>query len=72
MIKGVDVAVYETIKATVAGKFRGGVQELGLAENGVGYVFDERNAKWIPDEVRLKVEALRQRIIAGEIVVPAT
>jgi basic membrane protein A len=71
MVKGVDVAVFETIRKTAAGEFRGGVVELGLAEDGVGYVFDEHNAKWIPTEIRDRVEALRRRVVAREIVVPA-
>jgi basic membrane protein A len=70
MVKGVELAVFETIRRTMAGQFKGGAQELGLAEDGVGYVYDERNAKWIPQEVRDRVEALRRRVIAGEIKVP--
>jgi basic membrane protein A and related proteins len=72
MVKGVDVAVFDTIRAVAAGEFRGGIVELGLAEDGVGYVFDERNARWIPPEVRARVEELRRRVIAGEIVVPSS
>jgi basic membrane protein A len=71
MVKGVELAIYETIRKTIAGQFKGGVQELGLAEDGVGYVYDERNAKWISQETRDKVEALRRRVIAGEIKVPS-
>jgi basic membrane protein A len=70
MVKGVELAVYETIRKAIAGEFQGGVQELGLAEDGVGYVYDENNAKWISPEVRDRVEALRRRVIAGEIRVP--
>lgn len=70
MVKGVDVSVYETVKAVVEGRFVGGVRELGLAEAGVDYIYDDNNRRWISDEVRRKVEAIRARIIAGEIVVP--
>ncbi len=70
MVKRVDVAVYDAIRAVAEGRFRGGVSELGLAEGGVGYVYDDRNKKWIPDAVHAHVEALRARIIAGEIEVP--
>jgi len=72
MVKRVDVAVEETIKAVAAGKFVGGVRELGLAENGVGYVYDEHNAHWIDDKTHETVEGLRRQIIEGEIVVPST
>jgi basic membrane protein A len=34
MIKNVDVAVYETIKKMVEGRFQGGVHEFGLNEGG--------------------------------------
>jgi basic membrane protein A len=43
MMKRVDVAVYETIKATVNGKYKPGVQEFGLKENGVGYAVNKFN-----------------------------
>ncbi len=71
MIKGVDVAVYDTIKAAAEGKFKGGVSIFGLKENGVGYVYDDNNKGMIPKEIIDKVEELRKKIIAGEIQVPA-
>jgi basic membrane protein A len=70
MVKGVDVAVEDTIGAVVAGTFQGGVRELGLAQGGVGYIYDSRNEHWIPEAVRARVEALRQEIVDGAIVVP--
>jgi basic membrane protein A and related proteins len=72
MVKGVDVAVYDTIRAVVAGKWQGGVRELGLADDGVGYVYDDNNAKWLPEPVHAKVEELRRAIIAGAIKVPTS
>jgi basic membrane protein A len=71
MIKGVDVAVFEIIQEVAAGKWRGGIRELGLAEGGVGYVLDDRNRHWVPAEVEAQVEALRARIVRGEIRVPS-
>ncbi|HZV01233.1 MAG TPA: BMP family ABC transporter substrate-binding protein [Planctomycetota bacterium] len=70
MVKHVEVAVFETIKAETEGKFKGGVKELGLAEEGVGYVYDDHNKKMIPDEIRTKVEALKKEIVDGKIKVP--
>ena len=70
MIKRVDNAVFETIKSELDGTFKGGVRELGLKQNGVGYVYDEHNKDLIPDEVIEKVEEFKAKIIAGEIVVP--
>lgn len=70
MIKKVDVAVFDVIRDVADGTFHGGDRELGLAEDGVGYVYDGNNRDRIPPEVRAKVEALRAEIIAGRIEVP--
>ncbi len=70
MIKRVDNSVYNTIKETIAGQFKGGVHTFGLEEDGVGYVYDENNKDLIPGEVRKKVEELKAQIIKGEIGVP--
>jgi basic membrane protein A len=72
MVKGVDNAVFDAIRRVKEKRFAGGVYEYGLAENGVGYVYDRNNEKMIPPDVRAKVEALRQEIIAGRIRVPST
>jgi len=72
MVKGVDNAVFDAIKRVKEKRFKGGVYEYGLAEGGVGYVYDEHNAKLIPDSVRARLEQLKQQIIAGKIVVPST
>jgi basic membrane protein A len=72
MVKGVDAAVYDAIKRVRDGSFRGGVYSFGLAENGVGYVYDDNNRALIPDSVRERVEGLKREIIAGRIKVPST
>lgn len=71
MIKRVDVAVVDVVKDLIAHRFVGGVRELGLAENGVGFVFDEHNRDLLPLEVVQRVNALREQIIAGKIQVPS-
>lgn len=71
MVKGVDAAVYEAIARTKAGTFRGGIEQFGLKEQGVGYVYDDTNRALIPASVRARVEALRDSIVAGFITVPA-
>ena len=48
------------------------MHEFGLAENGVGYVYDEHNRALIPDSVHARVEQIRAEIIAGKITVPST
>jgi basic membrane protein A len=70
MVKRVDVAVLDVIRELIAGKFTGGLRELGLAEDGVAFVADERNRHLLPIEVVAKVRALREQIIRGEIRVP--
>jgi basic membrane protein A len=73
MIKRVDISVYDTIRAAMEGSFPGGaVKVYSLAEDGVGYVYDARNANLIADDVRQRVEEIRQQIIAGEIEVPSS
>ena len=67
MVKGVDDAVFDAIAAREGRHAsRGGIYEFGLAEDGVGYVYDEHNRALIPDDVRARVEQLRQEIIAGQ------
>ena len=70
MVKRVDVAVFDQVKATLDGKFASGIRTLDLAAGGVDYVYDERNKALIPDDVRARVEVLRAEIIAGRIQVP--
>ncbi|MCG8422552.1 MAG: BMP family ABC transporter substrate-binding protein [Proteobacteria bacterium] len=70
MLKRVDVVVFDTIKATVAGEFRNGLQEFGLAEDGVGFVYDDNNKDRLSQDVVDRVNGLTKKIIAGEIKVP--
>jgi basic membrane protein A len=71
MIKNVDVAVYDTIKAVVENKFKGGQElEFGLKEGGVGFVYDDNNKDKIPQAVADEMTKLKQDIIDGKIKVP--
>lgn len=70
MLKAVDVAVYDTIKDTQAGKFQGGITRFGLKNGGINYALDKHNEKLITPEMKLKVEELKKKIISGEITVP--
>lgn len=71
MVKGVDIAVFDMVKRVHDHDFKGGVYTFGLAQNGVGYVYDEHNRALIPDNVRARLEELKAQIIAGKIVVPS-
>ena len=70
MVKNVDESIFQPVQNVKAGAFKGGVQELGLKENGVGYVYDAHNQKLIPADVHDKIEAIKAKIISGEIHVP--
>ncbi|GJM45398.1 MAG: BMP family ABC transporter substrate-binding protein [Gemmatimonadota bacterium] len=70
MIKRVDNAIYKTVMDSHSGRFQGGLVEFGLADDGVGYALDEYNRELIPADMVTRLDALRQSIIAGEIVVP--
>lgn len=72
MVKGIDEAVFQAVKAVKEKRFVGGVQQFGLAEKGVGYVYDANNRARIPANVRAKLDSLTADIIAGRIQVPST
>jgi basic membrane protein A and related proteins len=72
MVKGVDNAVYDAIRKVKDGQFAGGIYQYGLAESGVGYVYDKNNQRLIPADIHARLEQLRQDIVAGRIVVPST
>src|SRR5215212_555134 len=72
MVKGVNAAVFDAIQRVQNKTFKGGVYSFGLAEGGVGYIYDDRNKNLIPDNARTRVEQLKQEIIAGRIKVPST
>jgi basic membrane protein A len=44
-----------------------GVQNLGLAEEGVGYALDEYNRELISPAMEQELEDARAKIISGEI-----
>jgi basic membrane protein A len=62
MVKGVDVAVYNTAKA-----HKPGVTVLGLKEGGVGYALDTHNAALVTADMKKKLEAAKADIISGKI-----
>ncbi len=72
MVKGIDAAVFDVARAVQNGTFAGGIRVFGLAERGVGYVYDDNNRALIPDSVRTRLQALEADIIAGRIRVPST
>ncbi|MFK7875965.1 MAG: BMP family protein [Paracoccaceae bacterium] len=70
MLKRVDVAVYDSMKAGTDME-TGGFTTLGLAEDGVGYALDEHNAPLVTADMKAAVDEARQKIIDGDIEVVA-
>lgn len=69
VIKRLDKATFEALKLIFKGNFKPGVYSFGLAENGVDlspmtYTYD-----LVPEAVHEKLKRLKQKIIAGEIIV---
>ncbi|USZ68777.1 BMP family protein [Halorussus salilacus] len=72
MVKRVDQAVFRSVESVVNDAFEGGgVNELGLEEDGVAAVYGRGLEDDIPEEVVQRVEESREAIIAGDIEVPA-
>ena len=71
MIKVVDNAVFDCIKQTKDGTFKGGrVETFGLRSKGVDYIYNDKNKNLIGDETHNKVEQIRKDIIDGKIQAP--
>jgi basic membrane protein A len=66
MLKRVDVAVYEFIKASAAGSFTPGKQVFDLKKDGVGYSTSGGKV----DDIKSKLDEYKQQIISGSITVP--
>ncbi len=66
MIKRVDVAVFEIIKAQMDGAVKGGPTTYDLSVDGVGY----STSGGFVDDIADKLDAYKAQIISGEIVVP--
>jgi basic membrane protein A len=69
MLKRVDLAVFHSLMAALDGSWKPGIEVLGLAEGGVDYALDEHNAALISEGMRAAVEAARQAIISGDVLV---
>jgi basic membrane protein A and related proteins len=70
MLKRVDVAVYNVMKAGKDGTFKGGVaniQAMGLAQDGVGYAMDDNNKALVTPEMAAAVEKAKADIISGAV-----
>ena len=66
MIKRVDVAVFETIKAVKGGDKSGGAKIFDLKNDGVGYA----TSGGFVDDIKSKLDEIKAKIVSGEITVP--
>jgi len=66
MLKRVDTAVFEFAKAVKDGDLSGGFKTFNLANDGVGY----STSGGYLDDIKDQLEALKAKIISGEIEVP--
>ena len=67
VMKNMDVAVFDTIKAGVDGNFEGGIYTGTLENDGVGLAPFHDFEDSVPQEIKDELETLREGIIAGEI-----
>jgi len=65
MLKRVDVAVYDAMKA--GEDLETGVFAMGLAEDGVGVAMDENNKELVSVRMNDAVDEARKAIINGDI-----
>jgi basic membrane protein A len=66
MLKRVDVAVFQTVKAVADGDTKGGIIVFDLKADGVGYA----TSGGFLDDVKDKLDAYKADIISGKITVP--
>ncbi|WP_415713836.1 BMP family lipoprotein [Maridesulfovibrio sp.] len=67
MIKKLDVAAYNELKAVMQGNFSPGPTSYGLKEDGVGLSAMKYTRDKIPAEALKRIEDIRKKIINGEI-----
>ena len=72
MAKELPESTQIIIREALEGNFKGGIRYFGLEDGGVYYAVDEHNRPLLSDEMLERVESLKAKIIAGEIVVPNT
>jgi basic membrane protein A len=68
MLKRVDTAVFDFVKDVADDKFAAGEKRFDLKSDGVGYSTSGGKV----DDIKSKLEDLKQQIIDGKITVPAT
>lgn len=70
MLKRVDVAVYDTIKAADNNQFKAGVVRFGLKDSGVDWALDQYNDSLWSKAEKDKLNNIKKLIISKKISVP--
>ncbi|MCW2885830.1 MAG: basic rane protein [Streptosporangiaceae bacterium] len=68
MVKGVDVAVFDFVKAVSDGTAAAGTKQYDLSNDGVGYSTSGGKL----DDIKAKLDALKADIVSGKIKVPTS
>jgi basic membrane protein A len=69
ILKNMDVAVFDAIKAVVDGTFKGGVYVGTLANDGVGISPYHEFDGAVPADLKAEIEQAKADLIAGKITV---
>ena len=67
-IKNVGTAVYDTIKAFLQGQYQGGTVTFSLKDGAIDYATSNSAI----DDIKSQLDALKQKIISGQITVPSS
>jgi basic membrane protein A len=67
MLKRVDVAVFETCREVVEGRFRPGLHSLGVREGGIGWALDADNRDLVSEEDEAYLRDVERRIADGSL-----
>jgi basic membrane protein A len=72
MIKRIDTAVYDTIKAEVNDSFVSGYQSFGLADDGIDYAVNQYNdnPELLSEEIQAQLDDFKAQIESGQLSVP--
>ncbi len=68
MLKNVDKAMERAIKLFKDGELKFGQEEiLGIKDDAVGIIKNEKYKKIVPEELQLEIEEIEKRLISGEL-----
>lgn len=71
MVKRVDTAIFNAVKAVDEDNFKGGeTTRLGLDDDGVAAIYGDQIGSEIPQDVKDTISETREALIAGDIDVP--